>query len=175
MLSRLKALRWPHHLVWGGANSVHFGQVLLNSTALFQDWRLYGERGLAHHKLSIWVYEGTLKVEYQAVTLSKYHVELEEDRKHLKSVGHPRLAETVFRSPQLTLFDLGPDEWILYWKAQPYARRRRPRLVSGIIQPVLFKVPVEEKAAEAESIQAPLRLIGRPKKGSGQKGNAVVE
>ena len=77
----------------------------------FQDWRLYGERGLAHHKVSVWVYEGTLKLEYQAVMLSKYRVELQEDRKHLNSVGHPRLAETVFRSPQLTLFDLGPDEW----------------------------------------------------------------
>jgi hypothetical protein len=125
----------------------------------FQDWRLYGERGLAHHKVSVWVYEGTLKLEYQALTLSKYRVELQEDRKHLTSVDHPRLAETVFRSPQLTLFDLGPDEWILFWKTQPYARRSRKRLASGIIQPVLLEIPVQEKAAGAETVPSFLRLV----------------
>ncbi len=125
----------------------------------FQDWRLYGERGLAHHKVSVWAYEGTLKLEYQAVTLSKYRVELQEDRKHLRNVGHPRLAETVFRSPQLTLFDLGPDEWLVYWKVQSYSRRSRKRLVSGVIQPALFEDSVQEKTAGAEAIHAPLRLI----------------
>ena len=34
LLSRLKALGCPHHLVRGRANFVHFGQVLLNITAL---------------------------------------------------------------------------------------------------------------------------------------------
>ncbi len=128
----------------------------------FQDWQLYGERGLAHHKVSVWVYEGTLKVEYQAVTLSKYSVELQEDRKHLKSVGHPRLAETVFRSPQLTLFDLGPDEWMLYWKAQPYASRQRKRLVSGVTQLALFEIPAQQKAAGRDPI-TPLRLVVSPR------------
>jgi hypothetical protein len=65
--------------------------------------------------------------------LSKYRVELQEDREYIKRVGHPRLAETVFRSPQLTMFDLGPDEWMLYWKAQPYAHRSRKRIVVGVI------------------------------------------
>lgn len=125
----------------------------------FQNWQLYGERGLAHHQVSVWVYEGTLKVEYQAITLSKYSVERQEDRKHLKTVSYPRLAETVFRSPQLALFDLGPNEWILYWKAQPHVRRSRKPLVSGVIQPVLFEVPVQEKAAGAETDQVPLRLM----------------
>ncbi len=40
-----------------------------------QDWRFYGERGLAHQQVTVWVYEGTLKLEHQAVTLSKYRVE----------------------------------------------------------------------------------------------------
>jgi hypothetical protein len=79
----------------------------------FHDWRLYGERGLAQHQVSVWVYEGTLKLEYQAVTLSKYRVERHDDRNHIKDVSQPRVAETVFRSPQLALFDLGPDEWLL--------------------------------------------------------------
>ena len=39
----------------------------------FQNWKLYGERGLAHKPVTVWVYEGTLKVEYKAVTLSRVH------------------------------------------------------------------------------------------------------
>src|SRR5262249_51928455 len=44
----------------------------------FSNWKLYGERGLAHQPVAVWVYEGTLKIEYQATTLSKYTVELQE-------------------------------------------------------------------------------------------------
>jgi hypothetical protein len=45
---------------------------------------------------------GTLKIEYRAVTLSRYTVELQEDRRHLKGVSRPHLAEPPFRSDQLT-------------------------------------------------------------------------
>jgi putative transposase len=38
----------------------------------FQNWKLYGERGLEHEPVTVWVYEGTLKVKYKSVTLSKY-------------------------------------------------------------------------------------------------------
>lgn len=36
----------------------------------FHNWKLYGERGLAARPVTIWVYDGTLKVEYEAVLLS---------------------------------------------------------------------------------------------------------
>jgi hypothetical protein len=49
-----------------------------------------------------------LIVDLKAVTLSRYRVELQEDRRHLKEVSRPRLAETLFRSAQLTLFDGRP-------------------------------------------------------------------
>lgn len=111
----------------------------------------------------MWVYEGTLKLEYQAVTLSKYGVELQGDREHIKAVSHPRLAETIFRSPQVTLFDLGPDEWLLYWKVPSYAPRRRRPPGLKMTQLVLFEVPVQEKAAGAETAQPSLRLISSPK------------
>jgi putative transposase len=71
----------------------------------FQNWKLYGERGLAQAPVTVWVYDGSLRVEYQAVTLSQYKVDLQEDRKHLSQVSHPRLANTPFRSPQLALFE----------------------------------------------------------------------
>ncbi len=71
----------------------------------FQNWKLYGERGLGSAPVTVWVYEGSLKVEHQAVTLSQYTVELQDDRKHLQEISHPRLVETPFRSPQLMLFE----------------------------------------------------------------------
>ena len=80
----------------------------------------------------------------------------------------PHVAETVFRSPQLTLFDLGPDEWLLYWKAPAYAPRRRHAPLSNITQLVLFEMPVLEKAAGANepglvfSPRKNLRLVKRP-------------
>jgi hypothetical protein len=138
-------------------------QLDRNGYIRFQDWRLYGERGLVHQAVTVWVYEGTLKQEYQAVTLSKYRVELLDDRKHIKGVSNPRIAETVFRSPQLTLFDLGPDEWLLYWKAPSYAPRQRRPSGSKVIQLVLFEVPLQEKAAGAETASPFLRLVVAPR------------
>jgi hypothetical protein len=123
----------------------------------FHDWKLYGERGLAHEEVAVWVYEGTLKVEYHAVTLSQYAVELQEDRRHLKQVSRPRLAETPFRSAQLTLFDLGPDEWLLFWHVQPYARNPRKRAVKGVVQQMLW--PVEELPPPPPSAPQELRSL----------------
>lgn len=55
-----------------------------NGFLRFQHWKLYGECGLAKAPVTVWVYEGSLKVEHQAVTLSQYTVELQEDRKRLQ-------------------------------------------------------------------------------------------
>lgn len=115
----------------------------------FSNWKFYGERGLAHQPVAVWVYEGTLKIEYQATTLSKYTVELQEDRRHVQEVSNPRLADTPFRSPQLTLIDLSPGEWLLYWRTPQRAPARRKQQVPGIVQLPLFDVPAQEKVAGA--------------------------
>lgn len=123
-----------------------------------------GERSLANEPVTVWVYDGSLKVEYHAVALSKYTVELQDDRKHLRAVSHPRLAQTPFHSPQLTLFDLGPDEWLLYWRTPEYAPRTRRRVAANVTQLVLFEVPEDRaKAAGAETVAPALRLIIAPK------------
>lgn len=115
----------------------------------FSNWKLYGERGLAHQPVAVWVYEGTLKIEYQAVTLSKYTVELQEDRRHLRQVSNPRVLDTPFRSPQLTLIDVGPHEWLLYWRTPSYAPARHQRRVQVMVQLPLFDMPAQEKAVGA--------------------------
>ena len=96
-----------------------------NGFLRFKNWKLYGERGLAKAPVTVWVYEGSLKVEHQAVTLSQYTVELQDDRKRLQEVSNPRLVETPFRSPQLMLFDLGPHKWLLYWRTPANTPARR--------------------------------------------------
>ena len=110
-----------------------------------------GSGGLAKAPVTVWVYDGSLKVEHQAVTLSTYRVELQDDHKHLQAVSTPRLASIPFRSPPLALFDLGPHEWLLYWRTPEYAPARRKRGVSGIIQLPLFDPEPIEKAVGAEA------------------------
>jgi hypothetical protein len=110
----------------------------------------------------VWVYEDTLKVEYQAMMLSTYHVQRSDDHRRVTQVRNPRVMETVFRSPQLALFDLGPDEWLLYWKAPAYVPRRRRAPRSHVTQLILFEVPGEAKAAGAETAPALLRLVKAP-------------
>src|SRR5712692_4608466 len=127
----------------------------------FHHWKLYGERGLAGSPVAVWVYDGSLKVEYQAVLLSQYTVELQEDRKHLRQVSNPRLMDTPFRSPQWTLFDLGPDDWLLYLHLPEYAARRRIRKVKGLVQLELFDAISIPKAAGAEVSPPRLRLVAQ--------------
>jgi hypothetical protein len=40
-------------------------------------------------------------------------MEWAEDNKHIERVKNPRLIETGYQSPQLKLWTLGPDEWLL--------------------------------------------------------------
>jgi hypothetical protein len=77
-------------------------------------------------------------------------VELQEDHRHLREVSNPRLADTPFRSPQLTLLDISPDAWVLYWPTPSYAPRRRSR-VHGVEQLFLFDLPSLEKAVGADA------------------------
>jgi hypothetical protein len=107
-------------------------------------------------------------VEYQALTLSQYTIALQEDRKHLKEVKNPRLAQTPFRSPQLTLLDLGPHEWVLFWRLPEYAPARRNRRVQGPVQLPLFDLPAQEQAGGANGAaaitppSAVLRMVPQP-------------
>jgi hypothetical protein len=110
-----------------------------------------GERGLAKAPVTVWVHEGSLKIEHQAVTLSQYTVESADDRKHLQKVSNPRLVETPFRSPQLTLWTLGPDDWLLYWRTPDSAPVRRRHRVPGIVQVPLFELSPLDRAVGADT------------------------
>jgi len=79
----------------------------------FKNWRFFGEDGLAGEQVSVWMYEGTLKIEYRATALSEYSITFASDHKHIEAVKNPRRIETHFRSPQLDLWQLSETEWLL--------------------------------------------------------------
>jgi hypothetical protein len=106
--------------------------------------------------VTVWVYDGSLTVEYQTVTLSQYSIEPAEDRKQITQVSNPRLAKNPFRSPQLTLIDVGPDEWRLYWRAPSYQPRKRIRPIEGMVQlPLLDPLPEAKTVGADEGRGAP--------------------
>ncbi len=104
----------------------------------FKHWRLYGERGLAGEDVSVWVYEGNLKVEYQATALSLYELFIEKKTGEITQVKNPRRLETHFRSPQLDLWQLSETEWLLALRRpEPIARKKPSKMVILVEQLVL--------------------------------------
>jgi putative transposase len=99
----------------------------------FRRWHFYAEAGLAKKPVTVPSYTSTLKVEYQETDLALYTVAWHEDNKHITEVTTPRGIETGYRSPQLTLWKLGPNEWRLFKKLPDYAARRKHKRV-GLIQ-----------------------------------------
>lgn len=101
----------------------------------FFRWRFYAEAGLAKQNVQVSIYTSTLKVEYEETELAFYTIAWHEDNKHITEVSNPRVIETSYRSPQLTLWTLGPDEWLLFKKLPDYAPRMRWKTIdSNVIQ-----------------------------------------
>jgi hypothetical protein len=107
----------------------------------FRRWRFYAEEGLARKPVQVSIYTSTLKIEYQDTELAFYTMEWAEDNKHIKEVKNPRLIETGYRSPRLTLWTLSPDEWLLFLKLPDYAARKKPRKKPDMIQLPLAFLP----------------------------------
>ncbi len=82
----------------------------------FKHWRFFGEDGLAGEDVQVWMYEGTLKIEYQATTLSEYGLRFSSDHKRIEAVKNPRRIETHFVSPQLHLWQRSETQWLLAYK-----------------------------------------------------------
>lgn len=101
----------------------------------FRRWRFYAEAGLAKKPVTVHLYTSTLKIEYQETDLALYTVSWHEDNKHITEITNPRVIETGYRSPQLTLWTLGPDEWLLFKKLPDYMRRKKHNRIEVIQLP----------------------------------------
>lgn len=62
-----------------------------------------GRLPITQKDVQVSIYTSTLKVEYDETELAFYTVARHEDTKHITEVSNPRVIETSYRSPQLTL------------------------------------------------------------------------
>jgi len=81
------------------------------------------KRGLAGEQAAVWLYEQTLTIAFGDEALAQYHVTYQPDRRHLGTVGQPRLYETPHRAPQPYLWELGDGDWLSVLRLPTYAAR----------------------------------------------------
>jgi hypothetical protein len=87
-----------------------------------QRFYIYAEQGLSRQRVSVWIYEGQLRIEYRETLVARYRCAYDRRQKRLRDVSHPMLYHTVFASPQLELIELDDAQWI---KVQQRALQRR--------------------------------------------------
>jgi putative transposase len=90
-----------------------------------QRFYIYAERGLARQRVSVWLYEGRLHIEYQQTMLARYAYRYDREHKRLKAVSQPQIQRTIFASPQLELWELDDEQWRKIVERE--ARPRRPK------------------------------------------------
>ena len=76
-----------------------------------QRFYLYAENGLSRQRVSIWIYEGQLSIEYHKTLLARYRCNYDPKHGQLHEVSEPTLYTTAFRSPQLELIELDDEQW----------------------------------------------------------------
>ena len=89
---------------------------------------IYAEQGLSRQRVSVWIYEGQLRIEYRETLVARYRCAYDQRQKRLREVSHPTLYTTVFASPQLELIELDDAQWIKV--QQRVWHRRTPRMTS---------------------------------------------
>lgn len=105
-----------------------------------QRFFLYAEQGLSSQRVSIWILEGTLHVEYQNLILAQYQCDYQPQFNQLLEVSRPTLFQTPFVSPQLALFELDDQHWLKIRQRPPFQRQNRPQFTH--LQPPLFDWPM---------------------------------
>ena len=90
-----------------------------------QRFYLYAEDGLSRQRVSIWIYEGELSIEYQQTLLARYRCAYDPQHRQLQDVRAPTFYATPFASPQLELIELDKAQWIKFQRrpARHYSRR----------------------------------------------------
>jgi transposase InsO family protein len=100
-----------------------------------QRFYVYAERGLSRQRVSIWIYEGRLHLEYQTARLADYRCDFNRETKSLEAVSQPRLYRTLHASPQVELFELDDDQWHKIAR-RTYMRRLQRKLLPVVQLPL---------------------------------------
>jgi putative transposase len=90
-----------------------------------QRFYIYAEDGLSRKRVSIWIYEGELSIEYRQTLLARYRCEVGRKPQQLLNVSDPTFYDTPFASPQLELIELDDEQWIKFQRrpSRSYTRR----------------------------------------------------
>ncbi len=143
--SPAEVLGWVQGKVWRPEQLDHIFYStrfvrLLNQHGYFRfrHWKLYGERGLAKRKATIWLSKEHLTVEYGDEPLSQYAVQYQPDEKHLRDIKEPHHFETRYRSSQLWLWQQGEVEWHMVRRLPDYVPRKKRVAHEGMHQATLF-------------------------------------
>jgi transposase InsO family protein len=91
-----------------------------------QRFYIYAEDGLSRQRVSIWIYEGQLRLEYHETLLAQYRCAYDPRDHRLRMVSHPTVYATAFTSPQLMLIELDETQWIKVHQ-RPVGQRRHRR------------------------------------------------
>lgn len=88
----------------------------------------------------MWVYRESLTIEYESAPLSQYAITYQPDQVHLRTVKPTQLFESPFRSPQLSLWDVGAVTWFQVRRLPDYIRQspHPPHQEPACAQLVLF-------------------------------------
>ena len=89
-----------------------------------QRFFIYAERGLAKKRVTVWIYEDRLNIEYKHTLMARYDCKLTRKQHQLTSVSNPELYDTNFDSPQLELFVLDDSQWLKVIQRPPFAPRQ---------------------------------------------------
>ena len=98
--------------------------INLHGLVSIQRFFIYAERGLAKKRVTVWIYEGRLNIEYKHTLLARYECKVSRKKHQLTAVTDPKLYDTPFDSPQLELFVLDDTQWLKVMQRPPF----RPRL-----------------------------------------------
>jgi transposase InsO family protein len=94
-----------------------------------QRFYVYAESGLSRKRVSIWIYEGELGIEYQQTIVARYHCDYDGRRGELQGVSEPRLYTTAFTSPQLELIELDDEQWVKFQRPPPKTYTKRTAMI----------------------------------------------
>lgn len=91
---------------------LHFERsVRPNGYISVQKFYIYAERGVARHRVAVWLYEGRLQIMYRDALLARYTYQYDRKHKQIRSIIDPALFHTAYASPQLELWELDETQW----------------------------------------------------------------
>ena len=96
-----------------------------------QRFYIYAERGLARQRVSVWLYEGRLHIEYQQAMLARYTYRYDRKHKRLLAVEQPHIQRTIWASPQLELWELDDEQWRKIVERPARPRREKVAMRGG--------------------------------------------